>query len=265
MRRQSERDPFATTCLRILVLRWGEKSTLPVSFVYLAECRSEFGEGLLRIRVCKLDYFSSMDDVVRKEIASLELSMKHKESRGIIEGIHDGYPSEAEYIQKHPFCIPKVKRTTIFITFKQNFIPQKRIHIIYIVAEKDCLTRLRNAIQSGLEMLSSSSKWYCMRLGYVWMKERFAEDVVRKEIVKASILHPKGKASKIDAFSMTALLVPTWARGCTQGAERKKEEITNRTNKNCLWKPDLLLLLCFLFFFSVAVPSESIVCEKQLG
>ncbi|GIY99263.1 hypothetical protein CEXT_613741 [Caerostris extrusa] len=34
------------------------------------------------------------DDVVRKEIASLELSMKHKESRGIIESIHYGNPSK---------------------------------------------------------------------------------------------------------------------------------------------------------------------------
>ncbi|GIY10476.1 hypothetical protein CDAR_478611 [Caerostris darwini] len=50
----------------------------------------------------------------KKEIASLELSMRHKESRGIIESIHYGNPWEAEYIQKHPFCIPKVKRSILF-------------------------------------------------------------------------------------------------------------------------------------------------------
>ncbi|GIY99254.1 hypothetical protein CEXT_613681 [Caerostris extrusa] len=103
------------------------------------------------------------DDVVRKGITSLELSMKHKESKGIIESIHDGNPSEAEYLQKHPLCIPKGEASIPIVVPA----PSRNMAIDWLIRESDTLETLvlfHHLISSPMFLfsawrLSSAQSW----------------------------------------------------------------------------------------------------------
>ncbi|GIY79882.1 hypothetical protein CEXT_609961 [Caerostris extrusa] len=63
------------------------------------------------------------DDVVRKEIASLELSMKHKESKGIIESIHCGIPWRSSIHPKQSILHPKGTANKTCIFYDCTFSP----------------------------------------------------------------------------------------------------------------------------------------------